>query len=75
MISGISFLFAFKALTWDWDRRNDAAAAWRLYFSIPSLLFTFTQNLVQLVNTPQNYHNLGVAIPLTGNAYIVLLVG
>jgi len=73
---GFSFLIAFKAVTWDWDRRDYNASPWNLsispIFTAFGLLFTFIQNLALLTNITLNYHNLGMVTPVTGNAYIVL---
>jgi len=74
---GLSFLIAFNAVTWEWIKDDDTL--WS--FSVPSflsgigLIFTFFQNLALLINIVQNYHNLGMVTPITGNAYIVLFAG
>jgi len=36
---------------------------------------TFVQNLALLINIVQNYNNVGMVTPITGNAYIVLFAG
>lgn len=83
MVSGgVSFLIAVNAiwdanLNWDRDKRD---TPWS-FTSLPSilcalgLLYTFAQNLALLLNIIQNFHNLGMVTPLTGNAYIVLFAG
>ena len=80
MVSGaVSFLIALNAI-WDAKDRDKRDIPWS--FTSPSsifcalgLLYTFAQNLALLLNIIQNFHNLGMVTPLTGNAYIVLFAG